>query len=66
MNFLQSPTAKAATPAKERKSLTAKAATPAKEKKSLTAKAAEDAEETIFEPTPERNAKTSPSMEWPQ
>ena len=51
MNFLQS--------------LTAKAAMPAKEEKSLTAKAAEDTKETIFEPTPEENAKTSPSLEWP-
>ena len=36
---------------------------PAKEEKSLTAKAAKDVKETIFEPTPEKNAKTSPSME---
>ena len=46
-------------------SLTAKAAMPAKEQKSLTAKAAEDTKETIFEPTTEENAKTSPSMECP-
>ena len=52
MNFLQS--------------LTAKAAMPAKEEKSLTAKAAVDAKCKISEPTPGENAKTTPSMEWPQ
>ena len=61
MNFLQSLTARAAMPAKEKKSLTAKAAMPAKEEKSLTAKGAVDAKGTTIGSTPgeerEDNAK---------
>jgi hypothetical protein len=45
-------------------SLTAKTAMPAKEEKSLTAKAAVDAKGVMFESPQERNAKTTPSMEW--
>jgi len=42
------------------RSLTAKAARPAKEKKSLTAKAAVDAKCKLLELTPRENAKTTP------